>query len=417
MIIQRYLWIFALFIFLFSAVLLSCSKSTKTVDDEDTDSTPPDVVSDLAIVDHTSQTATLRWTTPMDHRDDQSGGMVDGYDLRISYDSITAANFAAAYQIDDVPGPLPAGQIQTWVIDSLTPDSTYYFAIKSVDDKGNWSGISNCPMVHCPAIQVVTFADSALEQAIRTHIHKPTGPILSTDVDTIWQVVVDDAGVSSLVGMEYFTSLIVANFSWNDISDLSPLSGLAHLAGVYVGGNNISDISPLQGMTTLRQIHLSDNPITDISPLASIDSLQQLILWNTNVTDFSPLYDLYFLSDVGFNGMNLTDISFMSHLRRPQLCGLAFNNISDLTPLEDLYMLESLDLMQNHISDIDPLTPLTNLRELRLANNQITDIMALINNTGIDSGDVVYLEGNPLSQYAINTEIPTLEARGVVVHH
>jgi len=412
---KRLGWIFVRGVVIFVIIMAGCTNSAK-VEDEDTDRTPPNDVTDLAVIASTSQTATLRWTTPADHRDDQSGGMVDGYDLRVSFDSITAGNFANA-QIISAPGPLPAGHVQEWTVNDLTPDSIHYFALKAVDDKDNWSGISNCAMVHCAGIQVVVFADSVLEREIRNHLHKPTGDILSTDVDTIWQVFISGAGVSSIEGLEYFSSLLVANFAWNDVSDLSPLSGLDRLAGVYFSGNNISDLTPLEGMISIRQIHLDDNPVTDISPLASIDSLQQLILWGTPVTDFSPLYDLYFLSDIGFDRMNLADIGFMSHLRRPQRCGLAFNNISSVEPLRGLYMLESLNLMQNQISDPGPLTPLIHLQELKLTNNQITDLMALVYNTGIDSGDVVYLEGNPLSQDAVNIQIPTLEARGVTVYH
>ncbi len=268
-----------------------CSKSAG-VDDEDTDQTPPAVVSDLLIVTATSQTAMLRWTTPADVRDDSSGGVVDGYDLRVSFDSITAQNFAAASVASSIPGPLPAGQVQQWLISGLTPDSVHYFALKSKDDRGNWSDISNCARVHCTAMEEVVFAEPALEQAIRNHIGKPTGAIMTPDVDTIWQVVVQDAGIESLSGLESFTSLIVANFTDNEIADLSPVEGLTLLAGLYVARNQISDLTPLTDMASLRQIHLDGNPVTDIGPLATIDSLQQLILWETQVTDFSPLYGL-----------------------------------------------------------------------------------------------------------------------------
>ena len=414
---QRVALIIAL-TFLLPFFLSSCSRSGGGVDnDEPEDTTPPIAVSDLNIIASTSQTAMLRWTTPEDHRNDNSGGAVDGYDLRVSFDSITAQSFSGATQIVYVPQPLPAGQVQQWVVHDLAPDSVYYFALKAKDDKGNWSGVSNCAWVHCAAIQVVVFADSALERAIRDHIHKPSGDILSSDVDTVTQLFVASAGIISLAGLEHCSSLLAVNFALNEIIDLSPISGLTRLAGLYVSDNNISDLTPLADMASLRQIHLIDNPVTDISPLATIDSLQQLILMGTQVTDFSPLYGMMHLSDVGLDRLNLSDISFMSQLKRPQLCGLAFNNITSVEPLRSLYMLEALNLMQNQISDVGPLTPLVHLRELKLTNNQVTDLQALINNTGLDSGDVVYLEGNPLSQYAKDWQVPTLEARGVTVYH
>jgi hypothetical protein len=396
-------------------VVQSCSKS-KGVDDDDTDRTPPEAVSDLCVLSYTSQSAVLRWTTPADHRDDNSGGMVDGYDLRLSYDSITPQNFTAAALITSVPGPLPAGQMQQWPIGDLTADSTYFFALKSVDDRGNWSSASNCVSVHCPAIVAVHIADSVLERMVREQIQKPTGDLLTSDVDTIWQLVVQNSGITTLEGLQHFSSLIVANFASNEISDLSPLSGLPHLAGVYLSDNAVADVSPLTGMVTMRQIHLADNPITEIGPLATLDSLQQVVLTGTQVTDFSPLYDLPLLTDVNFSGMHLADIGFMSHLVRLRICVLSFNSITSTQPLRNLSMIESLNLMQNLVGDLEPLTPLVNLRELRLTNNQITDLAALVNNSGIDSGDVLYLVGNPLSQTALNSQVPTLEGRGVIVN-
>lgn len=396
--------------------LTSCSKSSQ-VEDEDTDGTPPTAISDLEVLSSTAQTAMLQWTTPADLRNDGSGGMVDEYDLRVSFDSITTQNFASAVVITSVPGLLPAGHVQQWPVDGLTPGATHFFALKSADDRGNWSALSNCVSVKCAALVKVVFSDPMLEQAIRARLGRSTGDILSADVDTIWQVVIQDAGIQSLNGMEHFTSLRVANFTDNEVVDLTPIGGLPLLAGLYMARNQISDLTPLAGMKSLRQIHLDDNPLSDIGPLASVDSLQQLILWGTQVTDFSPLYGLYFLSDCGFDRMNLTEIGFMSHLKRPQICGLAFNQITSVEPLRGLYMLEALNLMQNQISDISALAALAGLRELKLTNNQITDIMPLVNNTGLLSGDVVYLEGNPLSQYSINVLIPTLEARGVTVHH
>jgi hypothetical protein len=342
--------------------------------------------------------------------------MVDGYDLRVSFDSITAQNFAAGAIVSPVPGPLPAGLVQLWTVANLTPDSVHYFAVKSKDDHGNWSGISNCVSVHCAALEVVVIADSTLERALRDYIGKPSGDILTSDVDTIWQIVYQNAGISSLAGLEYFTSLQYADFAANEIADLSPLRDLKRLVNLLVSRNRISDITPLTGMVTLRQVHLDDNPISDISPLATTDSLQRLILWGTQVTDFSPLYDLSSLSEVSLDRLNLSDISFMSHLKRPQLCGLAFNQIVSVEPLWNVYTLQTLNLMQNQITDIASLSSLINIRELRLTNNLITDLMPLVHNTGLDSGDVVFVDGNPLSQYSREVLVPTLAFRGVTVH-
>ncbi len=395
---------------------LQCSKS-KSVDDDEQDGRPPELIADLHVITITSTSLTLQWTAPADFRDDNSAGFIQEYDLRVSYDSITSSNFAAAYRIDSIPPWAPAGAIQQTDVDLLEPDSTYYFAMRSRDDKGNWSGISNCCMGHCPPIEVVTFADAALEGWVRGHVGKPTGDILSTDVDTILYLELPQAGLVSLSGAEHFTSLVGANLWDNQIVDLSPLADLTHIAGLSLGYNLITDLTPLTGMQELRQLHIFANPLTNIGPLASVPSLQQLFLWGCPVTDFSPLYGLEILRDVHFATMNLTDISFMSHLTHLRICKLNSNNITSIAPLAGLVEMEGLDLMMNQISDVGPLSTLVNLSSLNLTYNSISDIQGLVDNTGLGTGDVVYLGENPLSTTALTVQIPALEARGVTVTH
>lgn len=395
---------------------LQCSKS-KSVDDDEQDGRPPELIADLHVITITSHSLTLQWTAPADYRDDNSAGFIQEYDLRVSYDSITAANFASAYRIDSVPPWAPAGAVQQTEVEMLEPDSTYYFAVKSRDDRGNWSGISNCCKGHCPAIAVVLFEDAVLESWVREHVGKSTGDILSTDVDTILYLELPQAGLVNLSGAEYFTSLIGANLWDNRIVDLSPLADLTHIAGLSLGSNLITDLTPLAGMQELRQLHISANPLTNIGPLASVPSLQQLFLWGCPVTDFSPLYNLSALNDVHFATMNLTDISFMSHLTHLRICKLNSNNITSITPLAGLVEMEGLDLMMNQISDLGPLSTLVNLHTLNLTYNSISDIQGLVNNTGLGTGDAVHLGGNPLSETALTVQIPALEARGVTVTH
>jgi len=54
---------------------------------------------------------------------------------------------------------------------------------------------------------------------------------------------------------------------------------------------------------------------------------------------------------------------------------------------------------------------------LLLSDNNISDLSPLVANSGLAAGDTVNLVGNPLSQQAINSDIPALEGRGVTVLH
>ena len=91
------------------------------------------------------------------------------------------------------------------------------------------------------------------------------------------------------------------------------------------------------------------------------------------------------------------------------------NSVSDLSPLAGLTRLEVLELWGNSVSDISPLTGLTNLKNLGLVGNNISDISALVANTGLGTGDAVWLSGNPLNYQSFYTYIPALQSRGVDV--
>jgi hypothetical protein len=75
--------------------------------------------------------------------DDGNQGAATGYDLRISEAPITAGNFASAVQIVGLPAPAQAGARQSVTVRGLVHGTVYYFAIRSVDDAGNWSALSN----------------------------------------------------------------------------------------------------------------------------------------------------------------------------------------------------------------------------------------------------------------------------------
>jgi len=97
-----------------------------------------------------------------------------------------------------------------------------------------------------------------------------------------------------------------------------------------------------------------------------------------------------------------------------------FSDITDLTGLEYCTNLTELNIYGNQISDISLLSSLTNLTVLFLSGNHISDISALVDNSGLDSEDKVWLEDNnlDLSEGSEDIEnIRALEDRGVVVHH
>ncbi|MEW5923352.1 MAG: leucine-rich repeat domain-containing protein [Candidatus Zixiibacteriota bacterium] len=396
---------------------LSCSKNSSggdVDDDDDSDTTPPQAITDLRQVLVNTNSATLEWTAP---GDDGNTGVAYQYDFRASQATITAANFDSAYRVDSINAPLPAGMIQSFKVETLTPGESYYFAIKTRDEAGNWSGISNCVGVTCLTDQVVVFPDSILERNVRETIDLPTGDIHISDLQDMIDLVAADQGIENLSGLEYCINIVFLHLSGNEISDLAPLQTMSTLWALTLFNNNISDLTPLAGLTNLGQLSIGNNPISDISPLANLGNLEWLRLNNTEVMDYSPIYELPLLRELDISGNGLADIAFIFNFTQVKVLVMSSNGASDLTPLASLTGLEELYCLFNQAVDLSPLSGLTNIHLLDLRYNQIADILPLVNNSGISSGDTLYLQNNPLSAQSIDDYIPILEVRGVTVNH
>jgi hypothetical protein len=101
--------------------------------------TPPGQVTDLAARRTGGDSVELSWTAP---GDDGFSGVAEAYDIRYATVPITPASFASATPAAGPPAPLPGGLTQTMTLGGLTGDK-YYFALKAVDNSGNWSALSN----------------------------------------------------------------------------------------------------------------------------------------------------------------------------------------------------------------------------------------------------------------------------------
>ncbi|MEW5795414.1 MAG: fibronectin type III domain-containing protein [Candidatus Zixiibacteriota bacterium] len=106
------------------------------------DATAPSAVANLSLILPTTSSLTLIWTAP---GDDGSIGTASQYDIRYSTSVITAANFASATQVTGEPLPRASGTPETLLVAGLTANTRYYFALKSADERTNWSAISNVP--------------------------------------------------------------------------------------------------------------------------------------------------------------------------------------------------------------------------------------------------------------------------------
>ena len=176
--------------------------------------------------------------------------------------------------------------------------------------------------------EIVSFADSNLERAVRQKLKKPEGPLTADDLASLTRLDVEEQSIKSLAGLEYATALDTLNLWGNEIEDVSPLSDLTNLTFLKLGDNQVADVSPLSSLTNLKWLSLWGNEVADVSPLSSLTKLNTLNLWGNEVADVSPLD-------------GLTNLRWLN---------LGNNQVADVSPLDGLTNLDWLGLVDNPIS-------------------------------------------------------------------
>jgi hypothetical protein len=349
-------------------VFVACQSADHGVDgqDETADTTPPSFVVDLAVVEMTTQAVRLRWTAPGDDRD---SGRATIYDLRYFQREITDSNWDSARPVTGLPAPSLPDSVDSFTVTGLVEDSTYYFAIETGDEAGNWSGRSNVVQAVCFDDYPVTFADTAFEHVVRFYVGKPTGDVLRSDMLGLWKINAGGHGIFDLSGIEHCRNLHALLLWNNHVTDLSPISGLNSLRVLNVGYNGLSDLGPLAALDHLDTLQLASNAIADLSALAGLNHLTELVL--------------------------------------------STNAIWNTAPLAGKVTIRHLALENNQIVFVNPLYNLTGLEQLRLSNNLIEDLLPLAHNTGLGAGDTLWLSNNPLSAPTTDSLIAVLRSRGV----
>ncbi|RLT43111.1 MAG: hypothetical protein DWI57_04865, partial [Chloroflexi bacterium] len=116
------------------------------------DNTPPAAVADLTPGGVLLTQILLNWTAS---GDDGMEGKATAYDIRYSQAPLSEANFELANRVPDVPEPQAAGTRESLLVGGLTPNTTYYFALKVADNVGNLSALSNVVLARTSAGTIV----------------------------------------------------------------------------------------------------------------------------------------------------------------------------------------------------------------------------------------------------------------------
>jgi hypothetical protein len=164
------------------------------------DNGPPAATTDLEIVSETVTGILVQWTST---GDDGLSGTAAGYDFRASVAPITEGNFASALVLTGEPAPGPPLSVQQFNISLLDPYPTYYIAMRTFDEHGLQSDLSNVVTGGIP----VTGAEENEDASLVLHV-------APTSADACAAGKLDDCRTATTAGAlgDYHVYLLVGQF-------------------------------------------------------------------------------------------------------------------------------------------------------------------------------------------------------------
>lgn len=303
-------------------------------------------------------------------------------------------------------------------VDLADGENTLYAV--AVADNGLVSPLSIFGYTIGGVIKEVTFADTAMERAIREHLGVTedktlytndlwnltyfTVPADAKDIsDLSYLTFVEDLAVESIPSgqLNYLSSLVnvtslqvrnttittdelkligslpklerltLSNCGLSTISGLETATGITYLD---LSQNTIRDLTPLKSMTGLKEINLQHNALNDLSVLGGLSSLSKLDVSYNLLSTVNPLFKCKSLTSLNASNNTITSLAGIGSLAGLESLKISNNTLSDVVPVSECTKLKELDISSNMISDITSLGALSHLESLIFARNTVIDL-------------------------------------------
>ncbi len=206
----------------------------------------------------TPSSVTFNWTAP---GDDGTVGTAASYDIRYSTSMITDQSWNSATPAVNVPYPHEAGVTESFTVNDLDPAQTYYFALKSVDEAGNYSEMSNVfsatTSLTLDVDADVTILSPADGEVVPHSLPTLTVQNIDTEITNVYNFeVATDSGFVTIVDASPAVSQEAGNTtSWQVTEELS--AGVVYYWRVMA---NATDYSDIYSFTVEPQTHVFPNP-------------------------------------------------------------------------------------------------------------------------------------------------------------
>ncbi len=140
------------------------------------------------------------------------------------------------------------------------------------------------------------------------------------------------------------------------VTDLTPLAGLAALQTLYCSDTKVTDLTPLSGHTALQTLSCYRTRVADLTPLSRLATLRRLYCSYTRVTDLTPLWGLAALQELDCSGCTLRElperVRNLGSLRTLRLFGCSIPGVP-AEVLSQSYSDNCLAAVRAHFRDLE----------------------------------------------------------------
>jgi len=240
-------------------------------------------INDLVFVGGTETTVTLSWKAP---RDRGPTGRLARYEIRYSENREQIEQWNRAKKVKQAIVPGEPGNVESIVIEKLSPNKRYYVAIKAKDQKGNISEISNIAVADTtdtiPPKPVTDLTAQATTEHSVTLSWTVTEDDLAHDTPEVYEIrynletinemnwdmaeLVAPPGIAALqpsapnIQMNYTVTGLAENTTYYlSIRSIDTGGNMSPLSNVVVARTN--DITPPQAIVDLQAIFPTSNSV------------------------------------------------------------------------------------------------------------------------------------------------------------
>lgn len=218
------------------------------------------------------------------------------------------------------------------------------------------------------------FREPLVEQAVRLTLGLGEGEsLLGKDLLSVTELFIygdkaagDGAGYGALAEGAATKEAPVRNGGMSSLADMALFPNLSNL---QVAWEDISDLTPLSGLTALQTLDLRHNPVVEVSPLAALSRLEEVCLFGTRISDLSTLAGCPLLWRIDVGGSFVTSLSSFEGIPALKDLDLFKAPLRSLRGVEKLASLERLGLSEVVDGDLSPLLGHPTLKEVELAES------------------------------------------------